>query len=167
MRRTGSVVFLAVYVTALVWTTLAHAQSPAPGQTFSDWVLHSMDWHSFGAATLCGLAGGVGRTLGTLRSMQPTFRVFLETVGDAFTALINGSLMFLALLVFQFAAEKPVPHWATFILSVAAGWLRGGFISLMDDTIKRVLAAIADGFVSWVASKSTAWLAKKAEGEKS
>lgn len=166
MRRNASIISLQVYLLVLfvlVIPHLVHAQGvPKPADiSFNDWFWHSMDWHSFGSAALSGLMGGALRTMATLRSMQPTMRVFLETLGDALTALVSGFVVFLLLLVWQNYSGSSVNHNVTFVLALIAGFIRGGFITWFDDAIKKVLAVFTDGVIAWLASKASV-LAKQA-----
>ena len=102
--------------------------------------------------------------MATLRSKTPTFRVFLETIGDAITALISGFVVYLLLTVWGSIAS-PVSHQITFGLLFAAGWMRIGFITLLDESLKTVFAAITDGVITWIAAKTGA-MVKTAEDKK-
>lgn len=163
MLRNGTLKWLSLYFSLLVLASFAHAQTtppPSVDQSFNDWFWNSMDWHSFGSAALAGLLGGALRTMSTLRNMAPTFRVFLETLGDAITAFISGFVVFLLLLVWQSYTGKSVNHVVTFVTALVAGWLRGGFISWFDELIKRALVLVTDLFLT-----SLTALAKRSVGE--
>lgn len=158
MHRNRSIIGVLIYLTCLVVATVAHAQIHAvpkpPDQSFNDWFWHSMDWHSFGSAALAGLMGGAIRTIATLRSLQPTFRVFLETLGDALTALVSGFVVFLLLLFWQNFFGRSVDHNVTFVLAFVAGLVRGGVVTALDDFVKKALAICTDGAIAWLAGKA-------------
>jgi hypothetical protein len=154
MQHRRALIITIVYGIGLMTVAIAQASGLEPQpDTFGTWFWTSIDWRSFGASAVAGLLGGVVRTLATLRSAEPTERPILELLGDATTALASGFVAFLILTGWT-AAFRPVPHAMTFALSFLAGMLRGGVFSWIDDSSKKVLGAITDGFVTFIAAKA-------------
>ena len=156
MRRFSSVTFWATYVAFLLSVTVikAHAAATADGvDSFAVFFWSRIDWASFGTAAFIALVAGAIRTGSTLLNKQPTFRVLLEGVVDALTSLAVGALAFLLLMIWQ-SARGPVNNWVMFGFIFGAGLMRGGFITFAEEFVKKILAAITDGVVGWVASKA-------------
>lgn len=59
------------------------------------------------------------------------------------------------LMIWQ-SARGPVNQWVMVGCIFGAGLMRGGFISFIEDGIKRVLSAITDSAVGWIATKASA-----------
>lgn len=152
--RGGALVFIAAYFGLLVVATAAEVKSLTE-QTYAVWFWESIDWSSFHASALAGLIGGFVRTLFTLRSMEPSYRVILTLLADAMVALASGFVAFVLLLAWQSFFSR-VPHIVIFVLGFLAGFMRGGFLTWVDDGIKKILAVITDISVGWIASKAGA-----------
>lgn len=155
MRRASSVTVMAIYAGFLLTATIVQAQGAPPLPTFYEWFWDGLDWRSFGTAALPGLFGGACRTAWSLRSNFPTFRVVVECLADAVTALVAGSIAYLLIVVWQ-SYRGPVDHLTTLLICFVAGLLRGGLLTWIESTTKRVLAAVSDGLVSWIAAKAVA-----------
>jgi hypothetical protein len=154
MQHRRALTITAIYGIGIMTVAIAQAAGlPPQPDTFGIWFTTSIDWRSFGASAVAGLLGGVVRTLATLRSAEPTERPILELLGDAMTALASGFVVFMLLMGWT-AAFNPVPHAMTFALSFLAGMLRGGVFSWIDEGSKKVLGAITDGFVTFIAAKA-------------
>lgn len=167
MRRFTTLTLLSAYVGLLLLGLVrtAHAATAGEGpDSFAHFFWTQVDWASFGTAAFIALVAGAVRTGFTLGNKTPTLRVLVEGLGDALTSLAVGAIAFLCLMVYQ-AVRGPVNQWVMFGFIFAAGLMRGGFITLLKDTVQRGFAAVADGVVTWVATASAAWLKKKSEGE--
>lgn len=112
-----------------------------------------IDWPSFGTAAFISLVAGAVRTGMTLRSSVPTYRVLQEGAVDALISLVVGAVAFLFLMIWQ-TARGPVNQWVMVGCIFGAGLMRGGFITAIEEGTKRVLSAITDGAVGWVAAKA-------------
>jgi hypothetical protein len=156
-------IFLALYIAALLWATVASAQPlvVVEPDSFAVFFWRRIDWSSFGTAAFISLVAGAIRTGATLLNKEPTRRVMLEGVGDAFMSLVVGAVAFLILMIYQ-VLRSPVNPWVMFGFVFGAGLLRGTFLSLVEDTVKRVMGNAADAVVAFAANRFTALAASRA-----
>lgn len=160
MRSVGKLIGLAGYVIALVFAAHANgaqqtSTSLAP-DSYGTWFFNGgIDWDSVQGAVLTVLIGGGLRTARTLFAARPTFRVVLEGVGDAGTALVTGAILYIGMTAWA-SIVAPMPHAVSFVILIAGGYLRGGFLNALDDGLKRGLAVATDGAVAWVARRTGA-----------
>ena len=112
-----------------------------------------IDWPSFGTAAFISLVAGAVRTGMTLRSSVPTYRVLQEGAVDAFISLVVGAVAFLILMIWQ-TARGPVNQWVMVGCIFGAGLMRGGFITAIEETTKRLLSVITDGALAWLLARA-------------
>jgi len=158
MRPGARVMGLPLYVAFLLMGTVfrVHAAAAEAGiDSLAVFFWMRIDWPSFGTAGFISLVAGAVRTGMTLRSSVPTYRVLQEGAVDAFISLAVGAVAFLMLMIWQ-SARGPVNQWVMVGCIFGAGLMRGGFISFIEDGIKRVLSAITDSAVGWIATKASA-----------
>ncbi|MEC5213332.1 hypothetical protein RCH06_001878 [Polaromonas sp. CG_9.5] len=165
MRASKRLMWLHGYVGILLLATAMQVQAAAADagvDSLAVFFWKRIDWASFGTAGFISLVAGAVRTGMTLRSEVPTYRVLQEGAVDAAISLVVGALAFLMLMIWQ-TARGPVNQWVMVGCIFAAGLLRGGFISLIEESTKRLLSAVTDGAVGWIAAKAAAAAATKTE----
>ena len=158
--KPGTLIGLGLYCLLLLLGTAVRAE--AIKGSYGEWFFISLDWYSFGTSALAGLIGGFIRTLATIRSREPTLRVAVELIGDALVALVSGATALLLIMAWVAVVGNPVQHTMTFVLGVVAGYTRGGLMSALAETLKRLLAVLSDGAINWAARVFGAMASKTA-----